>query len=674
MCVKDSCPEKLSLACTKRNVKPWINNSLKNACSKKNFLYRKYLCKKTERNLRIYKTYKNKLVTILRVAEKQYYEHKLFQYKGDLKLTWKTLNLLIHKKARKMPSVSEFLRDGQIIKSNRDIANGFNNFFVQVGPQLADKIVCDNNVQYTKYLELNLRNSIFLEPVTESEVFSIVNSFKGKQSCDTNNISMFLVKNVIDNIVKPLNIICNLSLKSGIFPDSMKVAKVLPIFKNDDPKCFSNYRPVSLLPQFSKILEKIFNNKLVKYLNKYNIICDSQYGFRQNHSTELAILEMVEKITDSIDKKRIPMGIFIDLKKAFDTIDHEILVNKLKFYGIRGVALDWLKSYLNNRKQYVNFNGTSSDMKTILCGIPQGSILGPTLFLLFINDICNVSKLLKFVLFADDTNIFLDDVSLNSLKNNVNQELENLNLWFQANKLSLNVKKTKYIVFGHNNRNLDIHVKINNEEIERVQAVKFLGIFIDNELSWKPHISHIETKISRSLGIFYKIQNKVSDDVKLMLYKTLILPHMMYCCSIWGNNYKTRLKHLIVLQKRLLRVIASVSYYAHTTSLFFKYGCLKFEDLVKYCTNKIVFKAYHNMLPRNMQLLFTKSDQIHMYVTRQKLNMYKKYVRTNIKTMSLSVTGVKCWNELDNDIKLCNNCRLFNSNLKYFYINRYNVM
>ena len=201
-----------------------------------------------------------------------------------------------------------------------------------------------------------------------------------------------------------------------------------------------------------------------------------------------------------------------------------------------------------------------------------------------------------------------------------------------------------------------------------------MGIFIDNELSWKPHISHIETKISHSLGIFYKIQNKVSDDVKLMLYKTLILPHMMYCCSIWGNNYKTRLKHLIVLQKRLLRVIASVSYYAHTTSLFFKYGCLKFEDLVKYCTNKIVFKAYHNMLPRNMQLLFTKSDQIHMYVTRQKLNMYKKYVRTNIKTMSLSVTGVKCWNELDNDIKLCNNCRLFNSNLKYFYINRYNVM
>ena len=175
---------------------------------------------------------------------------------------------------------------------------------------------------------------------------------------------MFLVKNVIDNIVKPY--FCNLSLNSGIFPDSMKIAKVLPIFKNDDPKCVSNYRPVSLLPQFSKILEKIFNNRLVKYLNKYNIICDSQYGFRQNHSTELAILEMVEKITDSIDKKRIPMGIFIDLKKAFDTIDHEILVNKLKFYGIRGVALDWLKSYLNNRKQYVNFNGTSSDMKTIV--------------------------------------------------------------------------------------------------------------------------------------------------------------------------------------------------------------------------------------------------------------------------------------------------------------------
>ena len=247
---------------------------------------------------------------------------------------------------------------------------------------------------------------------------------------------MDTVAKVVSVICKPLAHICNISFRTGVFPSRMKIAKVIPMFKSGTKTEVTNYRPISLLSQFSKILEKLFLTRINSFLCANNILSSSQYGFRTKLSTSLAVMELIEEITNATDNKKHAIGVFIDLKKAFDTVDHGILINKLEHYGVRGAASDWLKSYLSNRKQFVNIDGCSSELLDVSCGVPQGSILGPTLFILYINDICNVSNLVKFILFADDTNVFCAGDNKLELECMLNRELAKLCTWFAVNKLS----------------------------------------------------------------------------------------------------------------------------------------------------------------------------------------------------------------------------------------------
>ena len=246
---------------------------------------------------------------------------------------------------------------------------------------------------------------------------------------------------------KPLAHIVNLSISSGIFPEFLKIARVIPVFKSGDRRLMSNYRPVSVLPIFSNVFERVVYNRLISYVDRLNILTENQYGCRKDNSTSLALLDLYNKISSGIDIKEFTVGIFLDRSKAFDTIDHCILFDKLQHYGIRGVPVDWFKSYFNERQQFVVYNGISSQKIPINCGVPQGSILGPLLFLLYINDICNASDILNYVLFADDTNLFHSHKNLSFLIDQVNHELFKLSDWFAGNRLSINFEKTKVMIF-----------------------------------------------------------------------------------------------------------------------------------------------------------------------------------------------------------------------------------
>ena len=264
---------------------------------------------------------------------------------------------------------------------------------------------------------------------------------KNHSSPRFDGINISIVKRFIHIICVPLCNIFNSSLEKGILiPDKMKIAKVIPVFKGGVENEICNYRPISVLTVFSKILEKIFYNRLLAFLNECNIISDHQYGFRPGHSTSLALLDFINKVTNCFDEREIMLALFLDLSKAFDTLDHFILLEKLSNYGIRGVLLNWCKSYLCNRKQYVVTECVESQLQTISCGVPPRSILGPLLFLIYMNDRYNATSSFQFIQFADDTSVFMSDNNLYNLCTRFNYELEKLSKWLSVNKLVLNTK------------------------------------------------------------------------------------------------------------------------------------------------------------------------------------------------------------------------------------------
>ena len=312
------------------------------------------------------------------------------------------------------------------------------------------------------------------------------------------------------------------------------------------------------------------------------------------------------------------------------------------FYGIRGVAHNWISSYLSNRSQFVCYNEFHSDLLNISCGIPQGSILGPKLFILYINDLCNISRLVKYILFADDTNLFSADKNINQLVTTVSTILDKLCIWFAVNKLSLNVSKTNYMLFGNLNAQFDI--TINGISISRVHVAKFIGILIDEKLNWKDHIANVKSKLSKSTAILYKCSHVIDSQSMHILYSSLFLPYISYCSEIWGNTYPSNVNCLVVLQKRAIRLLFGTGRLDHTTPLFYRSHTLKFPDLVKFKTAMFMYKAYYCRLPANIQQHFVKKDI--SVITRLKNQLVRRCVTLNVRAMSLPMYGISLWNSL----------------------------
>ena len=362
----------------------------------------------------------------------------------------------------------------------------------------------------------------------------------------------------------------------------MKLAKVVPIFKKGQKDSMNNYRPISLLPSLSKILERLVYTRTFKFINNCNVLFDSQFGFRKKHTTTHALLTFIDKVAHAIDDVSHTVGVFLDFSKAFDTINHNILLYKLCHYGIRGIALEWFRDYLSNRKQFVNINGHESHSKLISCGVPQGSILGPLLFILYINDLQNSSQILSFIFFADDSNLFLSHRDPHTLIDTMNNELKLVQAWIHANKLSLNVDKTHYMLFSNSLKLLPNHIMINGINLLQVEYTKFLGLYIDNDLSWKSHINYLSKLLSRNTGILNKLKYYFPTNIVLSIYSTLISPYLNYGSLAWGNCTKVLLDKLFLIQKRAIRNVNHAGYLSHTNDLFRNNNILKITDLFVY--------------------------------------------------------------------------------------------
>ncbi len=520
---------------------------------------------------------------------------------------------------------------------------------------------------------VHVANSFALIPTTSYEIIQLAKSSKYTRSEGADGIDPLVGRQTIELTAEIISEIINLSFETGQIPVEMKKAKITPIFKQGDRANLTNYRPISILPYFSKLMEKAVSNRLTDYIEKISILYPMQYGFRQNHSVDMALVNIQDLITEAIDANKYSIGVFLDLAKAFDTVDHSILLKKMSIYGIRGIPLDWFSNYLSERCQQVQCNGVLSMFKSIKYGVPQGSNLGPLLFLLYINDLPNATKVLKYILFADDTNAFCSNDSLSELIHIINEELKMLLDWFRANRLSINTKKSCFIIFRVPNKKANDSnntLLIDGNNIEQVTYTKFLGLYIDEHLTWNTHIKITTSKLAKNIGIIRKISYLLPTKVLTNLYYTLVYPYLLYGNLVWASNYETRLRPMTILQKRIIRIMAGDSYYAHTRHRFKQLKLLKFEQINRYLIGLFMYKALNKLLPPMFQHYFTKRHDVHDYYTRASGSLSVQYARTDYRRFSLSCKGPIIWNKIPSHISNVSTFALFKKVFKNFLISQ----
>ena len=492
---------------------PWFTKGMKKSSKKKQKLYIKFLKGKIPESE--YKDYKNLFEKLKQKSKQMHYSSLISKYQNNAKKTWQVMKEITGKIKDKSNNLPKMIKtDKGVIYDDKEIAEEFNEFFTNVGQRLAANIP-DVATTFEDYLTES-ENQIEHNELSFEEFETAYKSLQRNKAIGVDNINCNIILDFYEEIKYPLYKVFKFSIRDGKFPDRLKIAKVTPVFKSGDVSLLGNYRPISVLPTFSKILEKIMYNRVYTFLRSNTLLYAKQFGFQKNTSTEHAIIQLVNDITGAFAQGKLTLGVFIDLSKAFDTVNHSILLKKLKAYGITGKTHKWFKSYLENRKQIISFDKRrSTKCRNIICGVPQGSILGPLLFLIYVNDLYIAAPEITAVMFADDTSLFLSDKNIENLFSKMNDELKNVSIWFKANKLSLNITKTKFSLFhpSRKKRNIPVNLpklEIDNTKIKRECVTKFLGLLIDENLTWKPHIDSVNTKISKSVGILYKSRNMLN--------------------------------------------------------------------------------------------------------------------------------------------------------------------
>jgi len=638
--------------------KDWINDEIICMTKIKDKLYKKHVRYPGDNFYKLaYKTTAKVLKRKISHAKNTFYINKLNNFKNS-KEQWSFINniLGIQNKTRTLPSYNNEL----------NLANTFNHFFVANSR-------CSHS-DYSNYKPgfPSQLNSFSCLDITSEEIQRCIKKLNAKVSpgfdqinAKTLNIVALFHSDLLANLFNNL-------LISGIFPDSLKISIVSPIFKKGDPEELQNYRPISVLPLLSKVFEVILKDRLLSFLNHTNFFSENQYGFLPNKSTETALLKFTDFIYRSINSNKITIAIFLDISKAFDTVNHKILLHKLHTIGIRGNYHNLFVSYLSNRQQIVKIGDCYSDMLSINCGVFQGTVLGPLLFLIFINDMCNLKLNGQILTFADDTTLLYSLEGHQNYNKLINDDLIIIRSWFINNSLKLNISKTKFINFNlHKDSNLNFSLfyhadscNINDhcqcKTIERVNSFKYLGVFVDSNLKWKTHINYVIKRLRFLLYRFKHLHFVTNRKFLLQLYFAWVHPILNYGLSVWGGDYLSSYSVLFSIHNKFIKILNSSHHYDITVYKSLNILPLRYLYLYKICL--IIYKN-PNCCEKKPNISLRRSNDIYKIPFPYKEIMRKTF----------SYLGPKMFNSLHPNIQNSPSCNIFKKQLKSFLFSFMNI-
>ena len=649
---------------------PWITPQLKKRMHYKDVLKVKAIRSGNACDWLIFKKCRNAVNNEIKQAKEQFFKNALRESEGNSRLTWRIINELTSRKLHSS-SVREIKLDNSSINDPLELSSTFNDHFSSIGLKLINAI--QQNGDTPSYLDyvMGTENRFELKTTDCSTVFSLLSKLCKSKATGLDKISARLLRECADLVASSLCAIFNRSIVSGVFPTEWKSTKVIPLFKQGERSDLNNYRPISIIPVVAKVFERIVYNQFYEYLTVNNLISCNQSGFRSLHSTATALLEATDNWAFNIDKGNVNAVIFLDLKKAFDTVDHSILLSKLKAYGVGSNSFNWFKSYLDNRMQKCFVNGSLSDSQPLTCGIPQGTILGPLLFLLYINDLPNCLANAHPRMYADDTHLTFASNDVAHLEENMNDDLDKITEWLAANNLTLNSSKTEFMLIGSRQRlntfNRLPSFTIDGNSIKQVEFTKSLGVYIDENLTWNTHIRHISKKIASCIGTLKRSRSFVPFETLLCIYNTLVQPHFDYCSVVWGNCNKSLSIKLQKLQNRAARILTSSSYDANADDLFVKLGWQKLNLQRDLKTATMVYKSLNGLAPDYLKSMFTNRSAISTYSLRNcEGKLAVPLPRTNFLKNSFSYNGALLWNSLPINLRQAQSLASFKTGCRGF--------
>ena len=613
---------------------------------------------KKSKNFAEYRKQRNKVTCLVRNSKKAYFG-RLITDNSDTAAIWKAMNSITGKSA-----------NVTISSENQISANAFNDHFLSVASSLI-KSETTSSQPFQPSTTLNQfctsklasHDSCPIPEMAVHEVGKYINNMKNKKSTGLDTINALLLKTSLPYIVQPLTHIYNLCIKQSTFPKAFKSAKVIPLPKTTDLRNPSNFRPISLLSVLSKPLEKHIYKHLIDYMEHHGLFHAFQSGFRRNHSCHTALVHLCDKWLSAINKSEITGAVFLDFKKAFDLVNHDILLQKLSLYVQNYSTVELLRSFLLNRTQFVYASGELSKEGTITCGVPQGSILGPLLFCIFINDlpmhITNTS--ISCELFADDSTIHTQSSNLKTLQSSLQQACDNVQHWCERNKMVLHPDKTQCMVITsrqkHQREPLTLSITLQSTLLRQVHKHKVLGVYIDQELKWQTHIEYICKIVSRNLFLLKKLRLYVNVDARKLFFQAHCLSHINYASTIWCNAGDVHIKKINSLHRRGVKLISDSQL---STDEKFKELCiLTLPKQFTYNVALLIFKILQGHAPSYLKDLLTESPNQSRFI-----KLLLPLPRIDLFKSSLSFCGSKVWNSLPSCITNCNTINSFKVSLR----------